>query len=76
MVLRGDFAPSGDIWQFLETFLTIMTLRWVSYWQLVSRHQGLPQHPTIHRIAPVPTMNYLAPDVHDTEMEKTWPSMS
>lgn len=49
--MRG--TPPRDIWQCLETFFIVTTLR-VCYWHLLGRAQGAAKRPTINGQPPTP----------------------
>lgn len=43
--------PPGDIWQWLDTFLVVITWEIGCYWHLVRRGQGCSKYPTRHGTA-------------------------
>ena len=69
-----QYYPSGDIWQFLETFFLVMSGG--KGWHPVSRGQEAAINPRVHSPLPGWSKNVPSQSVSSAEAEKPWFSLS
>ena len=69
-----QYYPSGDIWQFLETFFLVMS--WGKGWHPMSRGQEAPINPRVHSPLPGWSRNVPSQSVSSAEAEKPRFSLS